>query len=164
MFHEWVIQELAELEEKDYVEPSKEIDLLAEHLVGVMTDDLKGLFTLWKRTERDIVETTKKVLKAIYDFPTSFTPDQKAIEELQNEFKDTEIEVDLIYGKAIALENAFWVSLRDQFPEANGKSIGVRKRFQVVWSEDKGEPFSGITPSGLMRFIIPGSSPSFSDS
>lgn len=164
MLHEWIAEEIAKIEEKDYIEPSNKIDPLVDHLVRVMTDDLKGLFTLWKRTEMDVIEVAKKTLKAIYDFPSSFSSDQKAIEELQKELEDIGIETDLIYGRAIALGEAFWVSLRDQFPEANGKSIGVRKGFQVVWNEDKGEPFPGIIPSGLRRFIISGSPLNFSDS
>jgi hypothetical protein len=164
MFHEWIKEEIAKIKEKDYIEPSNKIDLLVDHPVGVMDDSLKGLFTLWKRTEMDITKVAKKALKAIYDFPISFSPDQKAVEELQKELEDIGIEASLIQGRAIALEEVFWVSLRDQFPEARGKSLGIRKGFQVVWNEDKRESFLGIISSGLRRFIIPGSPLNFSDS
>jgi len=164
MFHEWIAEEIAKIKEEDCIEPLGKIDLLVDRPVGVMNDSLKRLFTLWKRTEIDVTKVAKKALKAIYDFPISFSLDQKAVEELQKELEDIAIEGALIQGRAIALEEAFWVSLRDQFPEAKGKSLGVRKGFQVVWNEDKEKSFLGIIPSGLSRFITPGGPLNFSDS
>jgi hypothetical protein len=161
LFHEWIAQELAKIKEKDYIEPSGKINLLRDQLVGVMSDGLKRLFTLWQRTEIEVINISKKYFKALYDFPTFPLPDEKAIDELMKKLDEVVIETEMHKERAGALKEVFLASLRDEFPIANGKGIFVCKNFQVVCYEEEKPPSLSHM---LMKFVMPGGGlPDFSD-
>ncbi|KPJ73058.1 hypothetical protein AMJ48_02335 [Parcubacteria bacterium DG_74_1] len=137
MFHRWIEKELAQIREGDLVDPEYEMDPKTDHLVGEMSEELKKLFTLWRKTA-EATKTAKKafagsVKKILLEFPeepvlTDVLEAEKKMEQLKRSVALAELRED-------AMRGAFWVSVRDEFPEAKEKTLTVCKGFKVAWIE-----------------------------
>lgn len=158
MFHKWVAKEMKRLKKKDYLEPEAEINPEEEHLVGVMTDELKRLFTLWEGTLKagnDLVE------KVVAEIPLAGIEgidleDLKKLDgELKKKVEAAEAELNLLRRRADALGAAFWLSVREEFSGLEGKSIGVRKGFKIIWSESKERERGSIGIISIIPVGIP---------
>lgn len=109
-----------ELQEiQDYAEPKQELSPNDDY-VGEMSIDLKKLFTL--------LRSSQKALAA-------------AIVEAQ--FGDVQAgKVRELRQKAKAIEDIFWISVKDEHSLWEKERVGVRRGFRVVWSEP--EPLTGL--------------------
>jgi hypothetical protein len=118
-----------ELQDVDhYFEPKFEL-IDGDHVVGVMSADLKKLFTLGQQYALRVEE-----LKIKYRFSDENSEDiQAKINELSS--------------KTDALRTLFWIAVSDEFSLWNRASTGVRRGYQVVWSDVKDTkfpPFFGL--------------------
>jgi len=115
--------ELNGIQDEDYWDPEIECDTRTDNLVGVMSDVLKQLFTLYRRLD-ELAARTK--LDARYS--------RNIDDAKQNAFRAIEFKT-----KADALSEILWISIRDEFNLWDKPSIGLRRGFKVVW-EDIPEP------------------------
>lgn len=140
MFHDWVAQEMAMIRPEQYIEPRTEFDPKEDYVVGEMSDGLKKLFTLRMNIDIAVFEAKKKMLLTICSLRPYDKPDdeEKVLEKAEKVVEEAENELALLEQRANALREAFWVSVRDEFPAANDKSLSVRKGFKVVtWVKEK---------------------------
>ena len=114
--------EMLPLELKDihnYIEPEMELEK-SDHEVGIMSDELKKLFTMWRQLGLKCAEAKLHM---------SFNVKGINIARCR--------ELD---SKAEAIKNIFWIAIYDEFELWDKSDIGVRKGFNVVWSdEDKSQ-------------------------
>ncbi|GAI81636.1 unnamed protein product, partial [marine sediment metagenome] len=87
---------------------------------GVMSDDLKRLYTLMMIFTKEAEQA-----KLDYRFSHSFEDEHKAME---------------YRAKSEALRHIFWTCLNEEFDLWNKDNSGVRKGWQVCWSDDSDEP------------------------
>ena len=87
-----------------------------DNVVGVMSDDLKRLYTLWRMC-------TKESEQARLNYRYSPNPEDK---HKALEYK----------SKAEALQHIFWTCVNEEFDLWHRYSTGVRKGWQVCWSEE----------------------------
>ena len=99
----------------DFMEPPAEIKK-NDNVVGVMSDDLKKLYTLWMMCTREAEQA-----KLNHRFSHSLEDEHKAVE-----YK----------AKAEALRHIFWTCLNEEFDLWNKYTSGIRKGWQVCWSEE----------------------------
>ena len=104
----------------NFVEPEDDMQS-NDNYVGDMTTELKKLYTLWKRLSEVAARS-----KVDYEFSNAST--KEALLAKWAELRE----------KAKTLRYIFWVCVQDEFPELwSRESIGVRRGFKVVWSEEK---------------------------
>ena len=143
MFHRWVEGQLSEIKEEDLIEPrhEHEIDPEREHYLGDMSEDLRKLYTLWKKTNRENRLTAQKVAEAsvglVLGLPEKL--EKADLERVMKKIRTMRRELLVAEEKESALRQAFWVSVRGAFPAADGNALGVRKGFKVVWLEGEAE-------------------------
>ncbi len=137
LFHVWIAQELAKIEEKDIIEPTYAITE-RDHVVGEMSKELKKLFTLRFKTRGEFLKTQQaSVVTAQKLFDASPKDPKKAdIDKIREEFQKLEASLSLAEAKDKAVEEDFFMSVRDEFPSVNGYSIIVGKGFKIAWAED----------------------------
>lgn len=114
---------LREIEKGEFCDPEKEVNLEEDHVVGEMSEDLKRIYTTW-------INLQESADRAILEAKYAKGDDQR--KELTGRAKE-------LHAKTEALEIIFWISVRDEFELWDKSSIGVRKNFQIVWS-DEGPP------------------------
>jgi len=104
----------------DFMEPPMEVEQ-NDNIVGVMSDDLKRLYTLWRVCTR-------------------------GFEQAKLDYRFSNNNKDLVKGqeykfKAEALQRIFWTCVNEEFNLWDKPETGVRKGWQVCWSdESSGEP------------------------
>lgn len=113
--------ELQEVQE--YSEPDSEVEK-GDHIVGIMSDDLKKLYTLWRQF--------------------SYRASELALQLEYGRQNVSRAEVDEIKTKAGLLGGLFWIAVSDEFGLWNRKSTGVRKGYKVVWSDEEGPDLSSF--------------------
>ncbi len=123
-------------ETTDFLEPQQDMER-GDHEIGLMTEDHKRLFTLWRAVKRSAEEA---VIQAKYA--------QSREQALEEKKRAEELAL-----KAHILGDIFWVSLNDHYDVWDKESIGVRRGFKVVWSE---EPMQS---HGLIDFLTSGGDP-----
>ena len=146
MFHRWIEQELAKIGEGELVEPEYEMDPKTDHLLGEMSEDLKKLFTLWRKTGQ-ATKAAKKVFagsvkKVLIELPEE--PEPTDIAETEKKVEQLKRSVTLAEMREDAMREVFWISVRDEFPEANDKSLVVCKGFKVASTEDVMGPIDQV--------------------
>lgn len=109
---------------EDFREPTDKIDPRYDHIVGEMSDDLKRLYTLWMQIDR---ESERLAHEAKWE-----SDEAKKRQLVTNVYE--------IYKKAEILQEIFWISLKDDYQLWDKPSVGVRKNYQVVWTEER-NPF-----------------------
>lgn len=127
----WLESMLAELKgvsdtQTSFAEPEEELGP-KDHRVGVADEDLRKLFFLVKQYRKRMLEIVATLVLC--------RPKEREglIKEAQR-----------FNTQADTLKSVFWVSARVAFPELWDKpSIGVRKGWDVVWSDPEEHP-SGI--------------------
>ena len=103
----------------DFREPSAEVGK-NDNVVGVMSDDLKRLYTLWMVCTREAEQA-----KLNYRFS----------DDLRDQCKSREYKF-----KADALRHIFWTCLNEEFNLWHKSMTSVRKGWQVCWSDVSDEP------------------------
>lgn len=101
----------------DYREPPYELEK-SDHEVGVMTEDLKKLFTLWNNTMHSTI-----TLKAELQFGN-----------VANE-KESSMKLDELVMRVDVLQRIFWFCVRAEYELWDKDSVGVRRGFVVVWGD-----------------------------
>lgn len=140
MFHEWIGEELTKIKEGDLIEPEREIDLQKDHFLDEMSEGLKKLFTLWRKTSQAIEAakntSTEALKKIVLELPTKELGVYER-EEIKQKVRQVEMPLYLALERERATEQAFWISVMDEFPGASDKPLAVCKGFKVVWFEDR---------------------------
>ncbi len=108
--------QLADISANHFREPHGELER-TDNVVGVMSDDLKRLYTLWIDTQ---MASEQLVLEAKFAFK-------------QNERDSSFTRAFELRTKTEVLEKIFWVSLRDEFGLWDKPGVGIRANYQVVW-------------------------------
>ncbi len=85
--------------------------------VGVLNDELKRLYSLWKANE-------KMASQIKLDLRYSQVAEVKRIEILGRQIQ-----------KVVILEASFWVSVKDKFNLWGKEAVGVRRGWMVVWGK-----------------------------
>jgi len=138
LYHRGMDKRLDEIDK--FIEPEAEMDPIKDHLIGVMSDDLKRLFTLWRSVDANFHKLAEESEKLI---PAILPRDQRVFEDLKARFRSAEVELNLLNDEETALKKMFWLSVRKEFPLAKDKSvIGVFRGFKIAWCEE--EKLSGI--------------------
>jgi hypothetical protein len=143
----WLHTILAEIErvteiQESFAEPDEE-GRKHEHVVGIANSDLRKIFFLFKQYFRRSVEI-KAALTVC---------GKSEREQLENDLRR--------FGtQAETLKEIFWTSCRTAYPELwNKPSIGIRKDWKIIWSEqiDGSEGLnilSALVGSGLFDEIF----------
>jgi len=116
----------------DYFEPNTELEE-NDHKVGVMSEDLKKLYTLWNNTMKTV----------------SLMKTERRFSRVTNE-EEFDAKIEELMERAEVLKNLFWFAVKVEYNLWGKDSIGVRKGFNVVWSDQ--EP--GV--DGLFRRLFEG--------
>lgn len=120
--------ELAEVKPGDPFEPNHEIGE-NDHSVGVIEDGiLKKMYILAVRWKKEAAQLA---------VDASFTMDkekQSILVKKAYELRD----------KGEVLLHIFWVSVKEAFKLWGMESIGIRKGWKVVWTEEDTPPFLNI--------------------
>jgi len=116
---------LKDLEEKDFIEPGVERKE-DENYVGVMSDDLRKLWTYWQILAREGMKETAEVA-----FGGSNS------DEHMGKLGELKEKSDLI-------RKLFWIAIRDEFGLWIKPSVAVRKGWEIVWTEEEESPYSGL--------------------
>ena len=99
----------------DFIEPPQKV-VRGDNLVGVMSDDLKKLYTLWMLVDKEAEQS-----KLNYRFTHKPEDEHKALE----------------YGaKTEALRCLFWVCLKEEFDLWSKSISGIREGWQVCWTDE----------------------------
>lgn len=142
MFHKWIGRELARIKEEDLIEPEYEMNPKTDHVLGEMSEELKRLFTLWRKTgqvTRAATKTAREALKKIIlELPAE--ANDTDLDEAKKKAEQLETSICIAKEREDAMCQVFWVSVRDEFPGANDKSLAVCKGFKVAWIEGGKEP------------------------
>jgi len=140
MFHEWIEEELARIEKKDLIEPEYEMDPKTDHPLGEMSEKLKKLFTLWRKTGQATREAkkaaTSALVKIMRELPEE--PSNTELDEAEKRAQQVESSIRLAKERENLMRQVFWFSLRDEFPGADGESLTVCKGFKVAMSQAVG--------------------------
>lgn len=133
MFHERIAQEMEKLNEKDFIEPES-IPEEGEHFIGLLPDELKRLYAVWRKRENSMHKLAADALFAAASIvaDSGLIRDSESCKKLDKDIKSMEAKVALLHEEEEALRSMFWVSVRDCFPELGAKTIGLRKGFKVV--------------------------------
>jgi len=113
MWLKFLTFELASLE--TLIEPKQEM-LPGDVIVGVASEDLQRLFTLWTSSERGFDELTLKIKYG----------------EVESE-KEADHIRELAWKKHM-LSGIFWTCVKDEFKLWGVQGIGIRKGFNIVTS------------------------------
>jgi len=106
----------------DYLEPNSATGT-NDHEVGTMSKDLKKLYTLWNNAKKNAI-----IMRAEREFG-----------RVDNE-TEYDAKIEEIAERAEVLRRIFWFCVRIEHSLWGKDSIGVRKGFTVVWSDqDLGE-------------------------
>lgn len=145
MFHRWISEQMAKMDVKDYIEPEREMDPEKDHLLGEMSDDLKKLFTLWRKAGQETQAVAKKgaetsmqiVLNLQLD--SSVEPKKLDLEDMMEKVRVIEVQLANVKDREDALRLVFWLSVQDEFPAAGGNILAACKGFKIAWSEKEEE-------------------------
>lgn len=105
-----------------------------DHTVGVMNEELKKLFVLRDKLRR-AAERAELHAKLVVLDSKEHTEDV----ERDPEFIRTFAKYALAVTKHHTADDLLWASLRYEFPETIDKSVGIRRNWQVVWTEKSRE-------------------------
>ena len=101
-----------------------------EKVVGVLPEDLKGLFGVMQESQLQLVTTHENLEARISKLRGKMTKDEA--ESIQHEHAVAHCEADFI-------RQCFWTSVRMAFPQlVSEPAIGLRKNWQVVTSVPDG--------------------------
>lgn len=114
--------EMDEIAESEVVEPKGPLDSKKDNVVGEASLDLKRLYTLWMRAE-------KEVHQLMFNLRFSENP-LTDLEEVKGKLKKLEDESETL--KAI-----FWTSLREEHNLWDCPGVGIRRGWKVVSFEDE---------------------------
>jgi len=106
--------ELSEV--KEFLEPNSELSK-DDHEAGVMSEDLRKLYTLWNNTMK-----SEALIAA-----------ERKFGRVDNE-EEYDAKLEELVDRMGILERLFWFSVKVEH-NLWGKNIGVRKGFIVVWSD-----------------------------
>ncbi len=109
------------------IEPEIKFDKKRDHEVGIMSDDLKKLFTLWRIALRAVAERNIEA-----KFSESEEKRQLAV-----------IQACELQSKALLLGDLFWIAVKDEFDLWAKPSVGVRQGYRIVWWNDENQTFLG---------------------
>ena len=109
-------------EVNDLGEPDTEVNI-HDHIVGELSNDLRKLYTMWKKTTEVAARTKVDLL-----FSNS-----KHKEELDRRFSE-------LSSKSEALREIFWIGVHDEHDLWSKDSVGVRRGWKVVWSDSSSGP------------------------
>ncbi len=112
--------EMEKLEEKTLIQPMTEIEDY-DNSVGEASMELKKLYGLSQALKKKAMETIVKF---------KFSSDANEKNELASHIK-------IAHDKAEMLLQIFWVVLRDEFDLWDKDNVGIRKGWEVVWSDDQ---------------------------
>lgn len=139
MFHKWVTEELAKIKKGDLVEPEYEMNPKTDHLLGEMSEELKKLFTLWRKASQATKAAKKTAAggfkRILIELPEE--PQATDVKEAEKKAEQLKRSIRLAEERECAMREVFWISVRDEFPEANDKSLAVCKGFKVLSIEDE---------------------------
>lgn len=127
-----VLMDITELIEKIDVSkvPQPEMPALpTDHVVGVMSEDLRKIFGVW----RDLGSRAEALSDRIKRLVIKNRHKPEAPPEVQKLLDDL-----LLLGSRVSvLDELFWCSVRHEFGALAGKpALGVRKGWKVVWTEE----------------------------
>ncbi len=111
-----------------FIEPEIELDEQQDHVVGIMTEDLKRLFTVWRNAQKSLAER-------IWTFKFGDT------KEIREQAKQEEPERRM---KANVLQEIFFIAVSDDFGLWDKGRVGVRQGFRVIWREEEENSFGGL--------------------
>ncbi len=124
-----------EIEETtDYTDPGYELEP-EDHVVGVMSDYLKKLYTVMVAKDG-----TMKALLAKIEFL-----------DTEEELKETITRLNEMKSKRSAIADVFWICLKDEFSLWGKNDVGVRTGFEVVWTDSPMRRMLGGFFGGLGR-------------
>jgi len=115
--------ELDEVKEEELVEPRSPMDSAKDSEVGEASMDLKKLYTLWMRAEKEMHQIMFK-LRFEVDDPLVGLEEAKSILRKLSDESD-------------ALKAIFWVSVKEEHNLWDKPSIGIRKGWKIVWFPDE---------------------------
>lgn len=102
---------------KDFIDPESELES-GDHVVGVMTDDQKALYTRGRYLAKESMEALAALALG-----------GGQVEEKLAKSRE-------LRDKSQLLNHLFWITVQDHF-DLWDKSVGARKGFQIVWMEEK---------------------------
>ncbi len=119
--------ELEELKVDSFKEPEREVCSEHDHVVGVMSEDDRRLYTLMgiKRYEATRLHLEIQFLG------------KQTSEELMGRFFRLRAEAKLV-------ESLFWLNIQNEFSIWSKGRVGVREGFQIVWTSESQNPFDGL--------------------
>ena len=137
MFHKWIAEELAKIKEQDLVEPEYEMSPKTDHVLGEMSEELRKLFTLYRKTGQATTATMKTARKAVKEILIELPEEANHtdLEKAEKKAKELEALICLAREREDAVREAFWISVKDEFPEAKNRSLAVCKGFKVALTE-----------------------------
>ncbi|MDP3784791.1 MAG: hypothetical protein Q8R12_01805 [bacterium] len=124
-----IIERLGNIEVDERCGPRGEIQK-GDHIIGVMSEGLKKLNALRNKTEQEAKRIALQIIAIVDETRDKEHPE---IAKLHPAFE-------LASAKHRAVGEFFWYALQVEFPEVLSKSsVGIRKDWQVVWTEKKTE-------------------------
>lgn len=140
LYHRRIDQRLDKIDK--LIEPEAEMDPKRDHLIGVLSDDLKRFFTLWQSVVADFSKMEEERRKLVSVF---LHAGRGATEELKARIRQAEADLTLLRDEETALKKMFWLSVKKEFPSAKDRPIiGVCKGFKVFWKEEEERKSPGI--------------------
>ena len=109
----------------DFMDPPQKL-CEGDNIVGVMSDDLKRLYTLWMLIDKEAEQA-----KLDYRFSHKLEDEYRALEYT---------------SKSQALRCIFWVCLDEEFNLWSKDISGIRKGWQVCWTDKSNykSPFTDL--------------------
>ena len=117
-------KELRKIEAEKIIEPEAEIDLNKDHVVGSMSSDVRKLYQLQFDLHAQEIKISNSLVR---DSQTDYI-DPKFLLARQKELRS-------VSKKSEVVSTMMLVSIRDQYDLWDKPEVGVRKGWQVVWSE-----------------------------
>lgn len=128
-----------------------------DHVVAVATDDIKRLYVLRDRLIdkcNELVTSANPLSMGLME--DIFKHGQRAAVELKTpgspmyeaeaKLKRTLAELQSVDSLKKIVENIFWLEVRRQHPDLEGKKIiGIRSDWSLVWTEDDDDDMGGIS-------------------
>ena len=118
-----VYEEMSAIKPEDFIEPSTEVGL-NDYVAGTMSNELRKLYTLMEKSRNENRKNIEEKIENIFSL-------------LLDSLK---FDIGQASKKLLTLYDIFWISLRDEFNLWDKDSVGVRKGFAVVWTEENKEP------------------------
>ncbi|MBI2594917.1 MAG: hypothetical protein HYW38_01505 [Candidatus Colwellbacteria bacterium] len=113
--------ELESISPEEVIEPESEVDDERDRPAGTADDDLRRLYTKWQQL-REVAERTGLDARYTRDVVAREAAIARALE---------------LFQKSEIVREIFWACVKDSFSLWGKDSVGVRKGWIVVWTEEE---------------------------